>query len=143
MIDEQIEAAIQKLFDERPIASEFVKYFSDYCSLIDDQVDEDKSVNRTQEIATAASRMFNCAYWKQYGPNLVLIERVISIIYFDSVKWEKSTEQWKRQFAKVNSHCAAYMLYAVILIEYGEEKLKEVSLSFMEQAYNRHKEDVV
>lgn len=139
MIDQQLE----ELFRDRPLAKEFLYLFSSYVSLIDDTVDEIKDSTREQHKCYLASKMYNCQYWKQYSGNLILLERIISVTYFDSVKWEKTNEAWKRHQSKVDSHSAMLMVFAVILIEFGYETLTRFSIDIKERAYDMHKADLV
>jgi len=94
-------------------------------------------------MADAATAVYNSTYWRQWGHVLTLLEKIIINQYFDSVKWEKAEEEWKRQYAKVNSHAGMMMTFAVVLIEFGDKKLEEVSLAWREQAYMTHKDDKI
>ena len=132
-----------ELREKNPSACEFLDLYSSYCGVVDDAVDEAKSPTTIYNMAHASTAVYNSTYWKQWGHVLVLLEKIIINQYFDSVKWENSNEEWKRQYAKVNSHAGMMMTFAVVLIEYGDKKLEEVSLSWREQAYEMHKEDKV
>ena len=134
---------LKELNEKNPRATEFLDLYSNYCGVVDDNVDEAKSADYIKQMANAATEVYNSSYWKQWGHVLVLLEKIIINQYFDSVKWEKAEEEWKRQHAKVNSHSALMMYFAVVLIEYGDKKLEEVSIAWREQAYEMHKEDVI
>jgi hypothetical protein len=128
---------------DRPLAAEFMALYGEYCNLLDDEIDEQKDSTRVRNIVLASTAFYNCMYWKRWGSVLVLLEKIIVNQYFDSVKWEKSEEEWKRQHAKVYSHAPILMYFAVILIEFGDDELANVSLLFREEAYNIHKEDKI
>jgi hypothetical protein len=132
---------LQELAKERPVAADFLDHYAYYCGSVDDVVDEGSE--HAKECARRASSVYNHDYWKRWGHVLILLEKIIINQYFDSVKWEKAEEEWKRQHAKVNSHAGMMMTFAVVLIEYGDKKLDEVSLAWREQAYMMHKEDKV
>jgi hypothetical protein len=134
---------LEKVLKERPLAAEFIALYGTYCNLLDDEVDEQQDPERVRGIILASSTLYNCMYWKRWGSVLVLLEKIITNQYFDSVKWGKADEEWKRQHAKVYSHAALMMYFAVILIEYGDEELNKVSLLFREEAYNMHKKDQI
>jgi hypothetical protein len=138
-----VEQMLLKIQAERPEAFEFLVLFGQHCAAIDDIVDEEKDSALVKQSVLYSTRMYNCNYWRKWGHTLVLLERVIVNSYFDSVKWEKAEEEWKRQVAKVHSHDGMLMTFAVILIEYGDEALAEVSLAWREQAYELHKHDKI
>ena len=143
---EQVEAALKgelfELLKERKDALDFLKYYIDYCHMIDDLVDEDKNIELVRQTSKQAAIVFNCPYWKQWGANLYLVDRITHNTYFDSVVWEKSEEEWKRRDARALNHCAYNMLFAIILIEFGEAKLQEISGKYREFAHAKQlKED--
>ena len=134
---------LKELNEKNPRATEFLDLYSNYCGVVDDIVDESKSPHTIKTCALAATAVYNSAYWRQWGHLLTLLEKVIINQYFDSCRWEEADEVWKRQHAKVNSHAALMMYFAVVLIEYGDKKLEEVSLAWREQAYMIHKDDKI
>lgn len=132
---EHLQKNLQTLFTGRIAAFEFICLYLDYCHMVDDLVDEDKNIERINDTVSQASRVFNCSYWKQYGNSLLLVDRLIHNKYFDCVTWEHSEEQWKNEHARVLNHCGYDMLFAVILIEFGEGKLNELSLDYRNFAH--------
>lgn len=143
---EQAESYLQDklkaLFEGRDAAWIFLCKYLEYCHVYDDMVDEPKNVVLVERSAQLASEIYNSEYWKRYCQNLVVLERLIHVTYFDCVKWEKSDEQWKREHARVLNHCGYNMLFAVVLIEFGEDRLKEISLEYREFAHKNHAESV-
>lgn len=136
-------AELVNLFIDRPEAHEFVLHYGEYIENIDDLVDEPKDVERVKKVTEQAARLFNSPYWKKWGDKLYLLERITHLTYFDSVCWESADEEWKRWDAKCLSHCGYNMLFAIILIEFGEDKLRSISLRFREHAHLRHINDPI
>lgn len=134
---------IRKLFEGRNDAIEFLLLYSEYGGKVDDIVDEEKNKERVRQTTLYGSKSYNCNYWIKYRPQLLILDRLIHNMYFDSVEWEDAPELWKREHAKVYSHSGMLMTLSVILIEFGDEKLREFSLRLKEYAYFRHKDDKI
>jgi hypothetical protein len=132
---EQIEAELQALLADRKEAQYFVTAYQAYTHLVDDCVDEEKSEDRVRQLTQLAGICYNCEYWKKYGHLLYIVDRLIHNTYFDAAEWEKSDDKWKRQHAASLVHCNYNMLFAVVMIEFGECKLKEISLKVREAAH--------
>lgn len=137
----KIEDELQELLKQKPEALEFLLLFGQYSDLLDDQIDEAKSEERTRAISSLAARIFNTTYWQKYNAHLFLLERVINNCYFDSVRWEKSDEQWQRRIAKVLASCGIMMIVAVLMIEFGEPVANEWSLKLRQLSYEKQKND--
>ncbi len=142
---EQVEASLRqellRLLSDRPKALEFLGFYIDYCHMIDDLVDEEKNIELVRQTSKQAAIVFNCDYWKQYSANLYLVDRITHNTYFDSVTWEKSDEEWKRRDARALNHCGYNMMFAIILIEFGEKKLQEISIKYREFAHYKQMKD--
>lgn len=134
---------VNSLLADKPNACEFVNAYVQYIEVVDDLVDEEKDTANVRKCVEMSAKVFNCNYWKQYGANLILLDRVIARTYFDSAVWEKSSEEWKRRDAKCLSHSGYLMLFAVIIIEFGEDKLNEFSLEIREYAHMKHINDKI
>jgi hypothetical protein len=131
----QLEQDMCFMFREKPVAFDWLTKYLEYVQVVDDCVDEPKDSNSVRDLTKLASLVFNHNYWVQYRANLLLLERITHCTYFDAVIWEQANEEWKRRDARVLTHCGLNMLYAVILIEFGEDKLAEVSLKHREFAH--------
>ncbi len=142
-ITKKLDEDICKLFENKQEAKEFLLLYSEMGGLIDDIVDEQKNTNTIRRGTLLLSKCYNCNYWLKWHNSLLVTDRLIHNQYFDSVEWESSYEQWKREHAKVYSHAGIQMTLAVILIEFGDIELEKWSLRFREYAYNRHKEDKI
>lgn len=142
-VDKSLLLELTELLKDKAEASEFLFLYGQYGELMDDVVDEPQSIVTTERMADFANKVNNCAYWIKHRQYLWVIERLIHNAYFDTVRWEKADEEWKRRDAKAMSHCGYYMLFAVILIEFGIEKLNEISLRFRNHAHLKHINDPI
>lgn len=123
-------------------ARDFVFMYCDYVHAVDDCIDEEKSTEQVAKTIKLAALVFNSAYWNKWKHALFILERVIYCNYFDSVIWEqKDQEEWKKRDAKVLNQSGYLMIFAVILIELGEDKLKEVSLRMREYMHKTQGHD--
>ena len=134
---------LNDLFAEKPDALQFLSLYGAYSDEVDNQVDEEKNEDRTQRISQLAAQVTNCNYWKQYSNILYLLSRTIENAYFDSVKWERSQEEWQRKTAKELASCGVMMIVAVIIIEFGEEVASNYSIKLREYYHNKHINDPV
>jgi len=141
--DKELLAECCKLLEHNQDAVRFILAYGEYIEHIDDLVDEEKDNNRNRKLLEYSSMVFNSNYWCKYRSQLYLLERMIHNTYFDSVTWETSTDEWKRRDAKCLSHCGYMMLFAVVLIECGEEALNGFTLRFREHAHLRHINDKI
>lgn len=130
------------LFD-KPECFAFVCAYSDYVECIDDLVDEPHNIELIDKTTFLAEQLFSSNYWLKNCNQLHIVEQLIHIIYFNSVAWENSAESWKQRDAKALSHCAYYMLFAILLLETKDTKLvQKISLQFMERSHLLHFEDM-
>lgn len=141
--EDSLKKELEKLFEGHEQALLFVRMYANYCELIDDMVDEQKSIESVHKVTQYAAVLFNCDYWKKWGHALYLVDRINHHTYFDAVEWEKSDEEWKRRDARVLSHCGYNMLFAVILIEFNEAILDKISLRFRTHAHENHIKDKI
>jgi hypothetical protein len=140
----QIDKDIDELFKDKQDAAFFLKLYGTYCSLIDDIIDENDNKRFIQRAFWMASEVYNCPYWNRYKHNLYPIDKIIQAEYFDSVVWEnKENELWKREWAKVASHCFMLMANAVLMLEFPEDIRQKYSLRWKEFCYLKHKDDVI
>lgn len=134
---------LQQLFKNNGEAYHFLCICFDYQHHVDDMVDQDKPFS-LRETTSLAAVMFNHSYWKKWGERLYLVERLVHNTYFDSVEWEQDgLHKWKRKDARVLGNCGYNMLFAVILIEFGENALTQFSLKFREYVHLSCREDEV
>ncbi len=138
-----LDQELKDLFVDRQYALDFLRLYAEHCALVDDLVDEPGNPTTVEKAARLAYAVNNCAYWLKYRHCLYLVDRVIHNTYFDSVKWESASEEWKRRDAKCMSHCAINMILAVMVLEFGEELMQHYSIRLREYAFERHKEDII
>jgi len=141
--DKNLLTELTELFKDRTEAYEFLVLYGEYGELVDDLVDEVVLPEMVEKTARLVHAVNNHTYWIKWKHVLHIVERLIHNTYFDSVKWESANEEWKRRDAKVLSHCGYNMLFAVILIEFGEETLAKYSLRFREHAHLKHINDPI
>lgn len=141
--DKELLKELAVLFNDRPEAVHFLKLYGDYCEIMDDIVDEEKVLLNIDRAGQLRMEISGTPYFQKHQYILWIVERLIHSTYFDSAKWEHATEEWKRRDAKCLSHCAYNMLFAVIIIEFGYDKLRELSLRFREHAHSRHLHDTI
>lgn len=141
--DKALLTELTELFKDKPEAYEFLYLYGEYGELIDDLVDEPVHPEMVEKAARFANQINNCYYWNTHKQYLWVVERLVHNSYFDSVKWENAPDLWKRVDAKCLSHSGYLMLFAVILVEFGEEKLTELSLRFREHAHLKHINDPI
>lgn len=140
--DKELLADLCKLFDGHDEAIQFVHLYGEYCEVMDDLVDEDKSINRIEKAGRLRMDISVHPYWLKWCGQLAIVERLIHNQYFDMVIWESADEEWKQRDARALNHCAYLMLFAIIMIEFGDETLKKFSLRFRNHAHERHLEDI-
>lgn len=133
--NDKMQLEIQEFFKERKDAFYFLCQYVQYIHCIDDCVDEPNAGERTITLTELAAKTFNSPYWLKYQQNLIIVERLVHNAYFDSVVWENSQEEWKKRDAKVLNQRGYDMIFAVMLIEFGEDKLREFSSRFREYSH--------
>lgn len=142
-VNKELLKEITELLKDKPDAVEFLYLYGEYGELLDDVVDESPEILRAQRVDEYVIKLNNCKYWQQHMQYLWVVRWLVHNSYFDSVKWEHSDVEWKRRDAKCLSHSGYLMLFAVILIEFGIDKLNEISLRFREHAHLKHINDPI
>lgn len=109
-------------------AMAFLLLWRDYVHAIDDIIDGDKE---GPEIIlctfAAAATLYSHPF---YLRNLLALRQIVyncTNAYADSVAWEKSPEEWRRQFADHYRHFGAEMVLAVGAIVGGYEHMRSIS----------------
>jgi hypothetical protein len=136
----ELQDVITKLRGHNPKAADFLVDYITYCSLVDDCVDEHYAATRIQRITELAFKSFNCEYWRQYSHILSVTERLMHNSYFDSLVWEEE-KGWKGEYSKFMAQCGCQMVFAVVLIEFGEQYLNQISLDFRQAVYEKHEKE--
>lgn len=129
-----VQERIRVIFKDNLLAFNFLCKYIEYIHCIDDCDDEAKDLKRNAKLTRLAFEVFNHDYWTKWRQSLMIVERLIHNAYRDSVIWEQESI-WKRRDAKVLNQRGYDMLFAIILIEFGEDKLEEFSLQFREYSH--------
>lgn len=119
-------------------AVEFMHLYAEYCHLIDDIIDEPFSAARILKTFNFATLLYSQPFWIRNKDALILVDCLINNQYADSVSWEKSNDEWKRQHAQALSHAAYNMMFAIVLIVAGYDKLREISEKFRTHSHLKH-----
>lgn len=141
--DKQLLTDLTELLVTRIEAAEFLQLYGEYGEAVDDLVDEVVLPELVEKVDRLRIKIEQCPYWQRNFIPLHVVGQLVHNTYFDSVKWESAKDEWKRRDAKCLSHCGYMMLFAVILLEFGLEKLTEFSLRFREHAHKRHLNDPI
>ena len=139
-----MEKKLEELFKDKPDAVFFILHYCKYCHLVDDLEDGEAANDTLREVGALATIVYNCNYWRKYSQTLLLVDVLIQNAYFDSVKWEKlstTLPNWKKRDAKVLARSGYNMIFAVIYLEFGHEKLNELSLAFREETHLKQGHD--
>lgn len=142
-LDQKLYEEYESMFKGHEEAWDFIKLSNAYFELIDDLVDEPKELGRIERLTALAGLFYNHSYWLRHRTTLWIVERLIRCQYLDSVKWEHSDEQWKREHAKILSHPSVNIVFTVILIEFGQHVLDNFSARFRENAHRLHLGDKI
>jgi hypothetical protein len=122
-------------------AVEFVKLYAEYIHAVDDIIDEGKNPKLILDTFNLATALFSSPFWHKHKDQLLIVDFLINNQYADVVSWEKSNDKWKRREAKALSHVGYNMLFAVIIVVAGRNKLREVSEKFRAWAHYKHLSD--
>lgn len=123
-------------------AWDFLKLSNAYFEIVDDLIDEPKDDDRNKRLTALAGLFYNHSYWIKHRTTLWIVERLIRCQYLDSVTWEHSNEEWKKRDAKALSHASTNLVFAVVLIEFGQDVLDNFSSDFRANAHQLHLKDI-
>ena len=85
-------SVVHELLADRPKALEFLILYSGYCALADDIADGDREPRAVVELCAVASSLYNCEYWRTYGRELLIAERLNALSFHDSLRLEQSSD---------------------------------------------------
>ena len=124
-----------------PDAMEFLGLYNAYVHSIDDLVDSEEyrsdfeNVLRTAHLASAC---FSSNFWRGYAHVLLPIEQAANNTYGDSVKFERSGEEWKEKAADTLRHSGIEVYLKVFELCCGREALREMSSDIREHTFVTH-----
>lgn len=123
-------------------ALKFLAGYAELVEIVDDIQDEEASADVRLRAGAMYTMVLSSNYYARNAAQLWVVDLLVNNQYADSVAWEKSSEPWKRRDAKVLSHAAHLMLYAVILLEVGYDFMREVSAELREDGHLKHLGDL-
>jgi hypothetical protein len=104
------------------------RYWSPYVHAIDDIVDGDtpgaEALLRTFALA---AQVYTHPFFLRHGLELRQLVINITILYADSVAWEKSAMPWQREWADHNRHVGMEVVVAVAHILGGYDHARAIS----------------
>lgn len=142
-INQELLQILHELFKDFPEALEFVLAYKEYIHFIDDMVDvkDFQTVENQLKLQSKAAVLYSLPFWRRHVDNLLVLSLIMNNTYLDSVIWEKSEVEWQRRDSFCLRHVGIDMFYAVILITFGRDKLREISLKFREQCHKLQEQD--
>lgn len=123
-------------------AQEFIGLWGQYLRAVDNLIDGDApwTAENVLNCFACGAAMYSHPFYQSNKASLQMVILVTTNTYADSVKWEKSPELWKRQWADVLRHADGNVMSAVTLICSGWPTLRSISAPFMAAAYIGHKD---
>jgi len=116
----------------------FITAFHAYCHAIDDLVDGDVPFTPEAflDVMMQANSLYSTPFYIENWFRLQPVIAQITSTYADSVAWEKSDEEWKRQTSDVLRLCGNDMIIQVAWIIGGYKHMRAISLKMREFAYH-------
>lgn len=138
-------AALQRVCCGNQEAMEWIQIGRDYVHEIDDLIDEDipkgQGADRVCRIGAMALRLYMHPFFAKHPQALGAAMLVNTINYRDSVKLEKSTVQWQRNYSDWARHGWLDVCKVVAAICGGYDNVANVSLEMLAVAYANHHDD--
>lgn len=120
-------------------AGDFLRVWRAYVHGIDDIIDGDiTGPEAILGVFMQAAFVYSHPF---YLSNLAALRQIVvncTNAYADSVAWEKSDEDWKRNFADHYRHFAAEMVLAIAFICGGYNHMREASKYLREICWKEH-----
>jgi len=126
---EQNKALIQRICCNDESAMDFlVNCWSPYVHEVDDIMDGDRPDKRDQlKTFAKAIAVYTHPFFLKNLFALRAVATLVTVNYADVVEWEKSSDEWKAQWADHYRHCAMDMVIAVAHICGGYEHAFNIS----------------
>lgn len=124
-------------------AVRFLQSFTEYCHAIDDIIDGDKS--KPEDILktfAGAALLYSSNFYHRYYTQLYPLILTITNNYADSVKWEKSKEQWRLGVSDVLRSAAHDMICCVVGICCSYDAMREISIEIREATYEKNHDEL-
>lgn len=119
-------------------AGDFLRLWRSYVHAIDDIVDESPGTEHLLGTFAMAIQVYTHPFFVANAASLKQLAVNCTNAYADSVAWEKSDTEWKRQFADHYRHFAAEMVLAIASICGGYSHMREASKVLREICWKEH-----
>ena len=144
MLEIVLQKEIDKHLEKHPGAKEFIVTFADLCHAVDDLIDRDNPEVKDYKLHVLdcfglASDVYSCWFYHQNHLWLYPIVKNTHRVYSDSIVWEHSEVQWKREYADKLRCCGNELLLAVLehLCHVPAADIRRISIGIREHAWER------
>lgn len=125
-------------------AVEFLKAFSNLCHMVDDLIDRDNPAIRDYRLLALdtyclAAEVYSCDFYAKHRLWLFPVVMNVHRVYSDSVVWEKSEIEWRRQYADALRCCGSEVLMAILhhLCHISYSDLRRISQACREDIWEK------
>lgn len=123
-------------------AAEFLRLWRTYVHGIDDIIDGDtKDFEGVIRVFMQAAFVYSHPFYLSNLPSLRQIAINCTNAYADSVRWERDSEEWKRNFSDHYRHFAAEMVIAIAFLCGGYDHMRAASVMLRELCWCEHHND--
>ena len=129
---------IERAGMHQPEAVDFIWRWSLYCHAIDDIIDEPTTADFRIQTFVQALEIYTHPFFLKHAAALKPLVYVITNQYADSVAWEHSPDEWKRNFSEWARHAGAEMVLAVAQIVGGYQHMRNISLELRTVNFSEH-----
>jgi len=138
---EFFQLALRRACLGQPDAMDFLTLWSDYVHGIDDLIDEVTEPEFRIGLFAQALNLYNHPFYLKHRERLYPVILSCTNLYADSVAWEKSDDEWRRQFSDWARHGGAEMVLAVAGIVGGYRHMRSISLELRTVNYQEHHDE--
>lgn len=123
-------------------AQDFLRCYGAYIHLVDDCIDEKLEPEIKLEAFVCARDVYTHPFLLK-NPSLKMVDVCCTNAFADSVAWEKSDVEWKRQWSDHYRHFGSEMALAVAYIvagggREGHEHMRSISLEMRTSVWAAH-----
>lgn len=122
-------------------AAQWLALWRDYCHAIDDIEDGPTTPEHRLATFAAAVELYTHPFFKAHEATLKQIVLNTTNAYADSVRWEKSSVPWQREWADHYRHFGVEMLLAVAGICGGYQAMRGISLELRANCHHDHHDE--
>jgi hypothetical protein len=141
----ELSSLIESLLGKHPdgmAAYSFLCAYGTFAHAVDDLIDEKitdpEAILKTFQLY---AEVLSSSFYRKYFDYLYPLVCNINNTYADSVVFEKSSEQWKREHADNMRTCGNDMAVMVVKLLCGYDDSRRVSLLFREDSYKHHHDE--